>query len=170
MAQESMSDFMAMAKDYAKAEKELGVQRWVYIGIERKDKNGNRVRIFSYDLPREVYDRRRWVVRWREAKLRCLYPKDDVLCYFSFYDKRLGNDNKLNGDLRILISAKAQVTKVQRKIDEYVAWHKTNDMFFDERTDIQLIKMREKLSLKRESIKAVEERMILKIEQIKRIK
>ena len=91
MAQESISDFMEIARDYAKAEKELEVQHWVYIGIERIDANGNRVRIFSYDLPREVYERRNWVVRWREAKCRCQYPKDNVQCYFSFYDKRLGN-------------------------------------------------------------------------------
>lgn len=29
MAQESIDDFIQMAKDYAKAEKELGVQHWV---------------------------------------------------------------------------------------------------------------------------------------------
>ena len=36
-----------------------------------------------------------------------------------FYDKRLGLDVRLNEDLNKLIAAKAQVTKVQRKIDEY---------------------------------------------------
>lgn len=166
MAQESISDFMEIARDYAKAEKELEVQHWVYIGIERKDANGNRVRIFSYDLPREVYERRNWVVRWREAKCRCQYPKDNVQCYFSFYDKRLGNTPELTEDLRTLVSAKAQVTRQQRKIDEYVEWHKANDLFFDESTDMDLLRVREKLSIKQLNVQKCEERLKHKIKQI----
>lgn len=166
MPQESISDFMEMARDYAKAEKDLEVQKWVYIGIERKDEKGNRVRIFSYDLPREVYKRRDWVVRWREAKLRCQYPKDDVQCHFSFYDKRLGNDPKLTADLRTLVSAKAQVSKVQRRIAEYVDWHRANDMFFDENTDSELQEVYKKLAAKKSNVQAAEERLKLKIKQI----
>ena len=33
MAQERIDDFIQIAKDYAKAEKDLGVQRWVFISI-----------------------------------------------------------------------------------------------------------------------------------------
>jgi hypothetical protein len=167
MAQESISDFMEIARDYAKAEKELEVQHWVYIGIERIDANGNRVRIFSYDLPREVYERRNWVVRWREAKCRCQYPKDNVQCYFSFYDKRLGNDQKLSDDLRKLISCKAQVSKQQRLIDEYIDWHRKNDLFFDENTDTELLKIRKKLAQKTVNVQEAEQRLKMKIEQIK---
>lgn len=167
MAQESISDFMEIARDYAKAEKELEVQHWVYIGIERIDANGNRVRIFSYDLPREVYERRNWVVRWREAKCRCQYPKYNVQCYFSFYDKRLGNDQKLSDDLRKLISCKAQVSKQQRLIDEYIDWHRKNDLFFDENTDTELLKIRKKLAQKTVNVQEAEQRLKMKIEQIK---
>lgn len=166
MAQECISDFMEMAKEYAKAEKELEVQHWVYIGIERIDTKGNRVRIFSYNLPREVYERWDWAVRWREAKLRCLFPKDNVQCYFSFYDKRLGNDPKLTADLRTIASAKAQVSKVQRKIDEYVKYHRANDLFFDESTDMDLLRVREKLSIKQRDVQKCEERLKCKIKQI----
>lgn len=61
MRQESADDFIQMAKDFAKAERELGVQKWVSICIDRVDENGNREQIFNYDLPREVYERRVWV-------------------------------------------------------------------------------------------------------------
>lgn len=44
-----------MAKDYAKAEKDLGVQHWVFISIERTDESGNNIRLFSYDLLRVEY-------------------------------------------------------------------------------------------------------------------
>lgn len=166
MAQENMNNFMQMAKDYAKAEKELEVQMWVYISIERTDEQGNRERVFSYDLPRELYEQKSWVIRWRVAKMQCQHPKDIVRAYTCFYDKRLGNDTKLTEDLRKLISAKAQASKVNRKIEEYIAWHKENDMFFDENTDIDLLKVREKLKIKELNVQEAEERLRIKIKQI----
>lgn len=167
MAQERIDDFIQLAKDYAKAEKELGVQHWVFISIERADGNCNYERLFSYDLPREVFERRRWVIEWRWSKFVCQYPKGNVRCYFSYYDKRLGKDIRLNEDLRRLISAKAQVTKIQRKIDEYVAYNRVHNLFFDESTDADLLKAREKLSIKIAAVQAAEERMKIKIKQIK---
>lgn len=167
MPQESIEDFIQIAKDYAKAEAELEVQRWVFISIERTDGNCNYVRLFSYNLPREVYERRRWVIEWRKAKIICQYPRGHVQSFFSYYDKRLGIDKHLNEDLNRLISAKAQVTKVQRKIDKYVAYNRAHNLFFDESTDTDLLKAREKLRVKIAGVKAAEERLRLKIKQIK---
>lgn len=165
MAQESIDYFIQMAKYYAKAEKDLDVQKWVFVNFERKDGHSY-VRLFSYDLPREVFERRKWVIDWRKARLVCQYPKDDVRYTLHFYDKRLGLDIRLNEDLRRLISAKAQVTKVQRKIDKYVAYNKAHNLFFDESTDTDLLKAREKLEAKIANVKEAEERMKLKIKQI----
>ena len=166
MPQERIDDFIQLAKDYAKAEKKLGVQRWVFISIERTDGHGSPERLFAYDLPREVYERRRWVIEWRRARLVCRYPKDNVRCYYSYYDKRLGTDHRLNNDLRRLTSAKVQVTKAQRRIDEYVAYNRANNLFFDEDTDADLQKARAKLKTKIAAVQAAEERMKLKIKQI----
>lgn len=166
MAQEPIDDFIEMAKAYAKAEKALGVQKWVFISIERTDGRCNYERLFCYDLPREVYERRRWVIEWRKSRFVCQYPKGNIRCYMSYYDKRLGMGPRLNEDLHRLISAKAQVTKAQRKIDEYVAYHKANDMFFNEDTDTDLLKAREKLKVKINGVRAAEERLKLKIKQI----
>lgn len=169
MAQESIDDFIQMAKDYAKAEKDLDVQRWVFVSFERIDEQGNYVRLFSYDLPREIYDRKRWVIEWRKAKLVCKYPKGNVRYTLSFYDKRLGLDTRINEDLKRLLAAKAQVTRVRRKIEEYVAYNKVHNMFFDESTDSDLLKAREKLTAKIANVQAAEEKMKLKIRQIKDI-
>lgn len=166
MAQERIDDFIQMAKDYAKAEKELEVQHWVFISIERTDGRCNYERLFCYDLPREVYERRRWVIEWRKSRFVCKYPKGNIRCYTSYYDKRLGMDTRLNEDLHRLISAKAQVTKVRRKIEEYVAYNRANNLFFDENTDTDLQKAREKLATKIANVRAAEERMKLKIKQI----
>lgn len=167
MAQERVDDFFQMAKYYAKAEKDLGVQRWVFIGFERKD-GYNYIRLFSYDLPREVFECRRWVIEWRKARLVCQYPKDNVRYTLHFYDKRLGLDVRLNEDLNKLIAAKAQVTKVQRKIDEYVAYNKVHNLFFDENTDADLLKAREKLATKIANVQEAEERLKIKIEKLQK--
>ena len=75
-------------------------------------------------------------------------------------------DTRLNEDLHRLISAKAQVTKVRRKIEEYVAYNRAHNLFFDENTDMDLQKAREKLATKIANVQAAEERMKLKIKQI----
>lgn len=129
MAQERIDDFIQMAKDYAKAEKELEVQKWVFVNFERMDDQGNYVRLYCYDLPRNIYERKRWVMEWRKAKLVCKYPKGNVRYTLQFYDKRLGNNQRFNEDLKILVAAKAQVTRMIRKIDEYVSYNKSNNLF-----------------------------------------
>lgn len=151
MAQESMSDYFQYAKDRAKAEKDLKIERWVYISIEYKEKLES-VRLFTYNLPREVYERRTWVIRWRQSKLQCQHPKQNVVCYFSYYDRRSGESLEFNSFLSNLISSKAQVTKAERKMREYIEYNRQNNMFFDEDTDEELIKFKAKLEQKKTNV------------------
>lgn len=147
-------------------ERELEVQRWVLISIERKTAHYRYERLFSYDLPVEVFMRRRWVIEWRRAKLVCRYPKDNVRCFMSYYDRRLGMDTRLSEDLRRLASAKAQVAKAQRAIDAYVVYSRAHDLFFDEDTDESLRKAREKLAAKIAAVQTAEEKLSLAITSI----
>lgn len=158
--QESMSDWFQMAKDYAKAEKELKIERWVYISIEYKD-DGNLepVRLFSYNLPREVYERRRWVVRWRLARLQCQYPKQYVECFHSFYDRRSGESLGFDSYLSKLISAKAQVSKAERIMRDYIKHNREHNLFFDEETDEDLVKFRDKLERKKVNVAEYEKKL-----------
>ena len=64
-----MSDFYQYAKDLAKAEKELKIEHWVQISI-CYGYGHQSVTLYTYDLPREVYERRMWVIRWRVARLQ----------------------------------------------------------------------------------------------------
>ncbi|MBD5585361.1 MAG: hypothetical protein HDQ88_09785 [Clostridia bacterium] len=167
MSQEITDDFIELARYYAQAEKELEIQYWVNISIQYTDNAGNVVKLFTYDLPREVYERREWVVEWRKAKLTCLYPKVGIQRFISYYDKRLGNNPNLTADLRKLTSAKAQVTKARKQIEKYVAYHKENNMFFDESTDSDLIAARQKLLVKISNVQEAEKRLKAKIVEIK---
>lgn len=45
MARERIDDWMEYAREYAKAERELCIERWVFISIECEDEAGNHVRL-----------------------------------------------------------------------------------------------------------------------------
>ena len=156
--QESMDDWFQMAKDYAKAEKELKVEQWVevtiYYGYAEKQVN-----LYYYNLPREMYFRYEWVITWRMAKLQCKYPKQIISKSLYFYDKRSGEPMDINSCLSKLISAKAQITKAERKMNEYIEHNRQNNMFFDENTDEELAKFKEKLERKKANVVECEKRL-----------
>lgn len=156
--QESVSDFYQFAKDLSKAEKELKVERWVevtlYYGYADKQ-----VSLYHYDLPREMYLRYQWVIRWRMAKLQCQYPKQIIGISLYHYDKRSGESMKLNSCLSKLISAKAQVTKAERMMNKYIEYNRQNNLFFDKDTDDELVKFRAKLERKKLECAECEKRL-----------
>lgn len=151
-----MDDWWEYAKESAKAERELQIRHWVRISIGYKDEAGNTVRLHSYDLPRELHERYRWVVRWREARLQCLYPRRHIHTCYSYYDKRTGLRNGFNSCLSRLSAAKAQITIAERKEKEYLEYQRANNLFFDEATDRQLQQFRQKLRIKKENYTALE--------------
>lgn len=165
MAQERMDDWMEYAREYAKAERELRIERWVFISIECEDEAGNHVRLHSYDVPRELHERYRWVIRWREARLQCLYPKRRISTYYSYYDKRTGLRTDFNSGLSKLSAAKAQISIAERKEREYIQYQRANNLFFDESTDEQLIRFREKLRMKKEKYAALEHEIRSEVEK-----
>ena len=156
--QEIVSDFYQYAKDLAKAEKELKVNRWVevtlYYGYADKQ-----VSIYHYNLPREMYFRYQWVIRWRMAKLQCQYPKQIIGISLYHYDKRSGESMELNSCLSKLISAKAQVTKAERMMNKYIEYNRQNNLFFDESTDEELVKFKAKLERKKIECAECEKRL-----------
>lgn len=162
--QESVSDFYQYAKDLAKAEKDLKVDRWVevtlYYGYADKQ-----VSLYHYNLPREMYFRYQWVIRWRMAKLQCQYPKQIIFVSSHFYDNRSGESMELNSCLSKLISSKAQVTKAERKMNEYIEHNRQNNLFFDEESDEELVKFREKLERKKLECAECEKRLELLVER-----
>lgn len=162
--QESMGDWFQMAKDYAKAEKELKVEQWVevtiYYGYAEKQVN-----LYHYNLPREMYFKYEWVITWRMAKLQCKYPKQIISKSLYFYDKRSGESMDVSSCLSKLISAKAQVTKAERMMREYIKYNRQNNMFFDDNTDEDLVKFRDKLERKKLECAECEKRLELLVER-----
>lgn len=165
MAQERIDDWWEYARELAKAERELKIEQWVFISIEYKDADGHTHRLHSYDLPRELHEKYRWVVRWREARLQCLYPRETISGYYCYYDKRTGLKTGFNSCLSKLAAAKAQITIAERKEKDYLDYQRQNNLFFDEQTDEELIKFRIKLRTKKENYAALSE--VTKTEVIK---
>lgn len=58
-----------------------------------------------------------------------------------------------------LISAKAQVTKAERMMREYIEHNRQHNMFFDENADDELVKFKEKLDRKKANVVECEKRL-----------
>ena len=164
--QESLSDYYQYAKDLAKAEKELKIENWVQISI-CYGYGHQSVTLYTYDLPREVYERRMWVIRWRVARLQCQHPRNDVYISFYYYDNRSGESLEVSSCLSKLISAKAQITKAKRSMNEYIEYNRQNNLFFDEDTDEEPVKFRDKLKRKKLECVECEKRLELLVERRK---
>lgn len=156
MAQKGIDNWWEYARELAKAERELKIEKWVYISIEYRTKELERVVLFHYDLPREIYERYRWVIRWRHARLLCKHPREDVRTYFSYYDKRTGLSTDYGSALSKLSAAKAQITIARRKEHEYIEYQQQNNLFFNEAEDEMLAKFRRKLYEKIEKYAVLE--------------
>ena len=99
MARERTDDWMQMAKDLARAERELQIEHWVYITFEYRECDRSRVVLHKIDMPRRMLDRWRWLVEWRRAKYVCQYPRKGVQVYYCYYDKRTGLQTGFGNDL-----------------------------------------------------------------------
>lgn len=166
--QESLHDYFMEAKEIARQEKSLGIEHWDSISIERDgDKAGEYVRLYHYDLPRQIAEKYDWVVRWRAAKLQCQYPRHGVRIYHSPYEKVMGVNIGMQKDIDTFVAAKAQYTKQKRILDDYISEQKETNMFFSEDTDQEVIRIKEKLERKKENIDLAEARLIEKVKQYK---
>lgn len=156
---------MEYAREYAKSQREMGIEKWVCITIEYRTMERERVILFRYDLPRDIYERRQWVVRWRHARLLCQYPKENVQTYFSYYDRRTGLGMDFGSALSRLSAAKAQITIAVQKEQEYVEYQRQNNLFFNENDDEQLAKFRRKLQTKIEKYAELEREVVLSVQK-----
>ena len=148
MAKERIDDWFEMAKELAKAERELEIEHWVNISFVRTDKDRNKKCLHVIDLPRHMLDRWLWLIDWRKAKLLCEQPRERIDTYFYYYDKHSGLEEGYNSLLSRITSAKAQITRTERAMKEYIADMTQNNMFFNPETDEILMKARNKLEQK----------------------
>lgn len=164
--QESLTDYYQMAKEIAKVEKQLNIEQWDIVTIERYgDVEGETVCLYLYNLPRHLVDKYDWVIRWRMSRLQCQYPRYLVVVRHGLYKKVMGVNIGMQKDIDVFVAAKAQLAKQERVLNEYIAHEKANNIFYDEMTDEQTIKAKAKLARKKEIVEQAEARMIEKVKQ-----
>lgn len=95
-------------------------------------------------------------------------PQRQINTYYSYYDRRTGLRTDFNSSLSRLSAAKAQISIAERKEREYIQYQRTNSLFFDESTDEQLIRFREKLRMKKEKYMALEHEIRSEVETIQK--
>lgn len=161
MTTDEINNCIAYAKDYAKAERELKIEHWVTISYITNE-DPRRI-VHMIDIPRSMLERWEWLVRWREARLICQYPKSDIRKFYCFYDKRTGLETGFNTLLSRLAATKAQVTRVKRIIEQYIIHETQNNLFFDPETDERLIKVRKKLEQKYKNVEKMEIQVIQEV-------
>lgn len=77
-----MTGWIEYAREHAKAERELKIEKWVYISVEYRTQARDRIVLHTYDLPRKLYERCSWIVRWRVSRLQYLHPKRTSILIF----------------------------------------------------------------------------------------
>ena len=157
--QESVGDWMELAKAYAKAEKEIGTEPWVIVSIEDSK---TKEKLYSYDLPRDMFWDKEWVIRWRVAKLQCQRPMNHIVYFLSFYDKKTGLEYGFNSLLSKLSSAKAQVTILENLMKERLEDGRL-DLFFDETTDPVVSKLKCKIAFQQDKIEKYQNEIKAKV-------
>lgn len=158
--QESVAEWQEQAKAYAKAERELKIERYFRVELRKYE---SQELLYSYDLPVEMFFRKHWVIEWRRARLVCQYPKEQVTQYLIPYDKTTGLDYGFNSALGTLTAFKAHITMLLREQEEYIAKQR-GMLFFDESTDSHLIRIAEKLQTKRQQVAELEQRIKAMVE------
>lgn len=160
--QESVSDWMALAKAYDKAEKEQEVTPYVVVSLRNRRTNEE---LYRYDLPREMFWRWHWVIDWRAAKLLCQNPKDGINHVLSFYDRKTGLEYGFGSLISKLTSAKANATIAANKLKEYIELQQGN-MFFSEKEDEIVNKFKAKISTYKAKAAEIEEEIKAKVQQL----
>ena len=160
--QESVSDWMALAKAYDKAEKEQEVTPYVVVSLRNRRTNEE---LYRYDLPREMFWRWHWVIDWRAAKLLCQNPKDGINHVLSFYDRKTGLEYGFGSLISKLTSAKANATIAANKLKEYIELQQCN-MFFSEKEDEIVNKFKAKISAYKAKIAEIEEEIKAKVKEL----
>ena len=162
--QESVSDWMALAKAYDKTEKEQGVTPYIVVSLRNRRTDEE---LYRYDLPRELYWRYSWVIDWRAARLLCQHPQDGINHVMSFYDKRTGLEYGFGSLISKLTSAKAKVTMAANKLQKYIELQQSN-MFFDEKGDEVVNKLKAKIAAYKEKAAEVEKLIKERVEELQR--
>lgn len=152
---------MELAKAYDKAEKET-VEPYVFVTLED---SVTKEKLFRYDIPRDMFWKYEWVIRWRTAKLQIQRPRHRINQYLDFYDKKTGLDFGFGSLLSKLTSAKAQITILENKIAEYKK-QKEQELFFDETTDPIISKLRCKIESQKSKQQEYEMSIKNKLKQI----
>lgn len=169
--QESNSAYYEMAKEIAKVERELGMERWVRLEIlmetGRTEHGAEEQRMAFYDFPVEVYLRREWVIRWRAARIQCQHPRNTVRTFSDYYRRMKGNDLGMQADIDKFTRAKASVTIQKKNVEAYIA-RQREDMFWQEENDQKLKNVRERLTKAEQSVAEAEQRLIQKVEEYQR--
>ena len=119
----------------------MEIERWVKITIYlvaqksdgSPDHHAPKKVLSSFDLPRELYERRQWVIVWRLAWWQCRYPRRYLWSGYHYYDKKTGQD-LMDPTYNRIQTCRRMVTKLTNSMRKYegerareLIWEKDRD-------------------------------------------
>lgn len=118
---------------------------------------GEKIIEYKIAYPRNVIERRIWVLNWIQAIIQCKYPKHFVdRSWYFYYDKPIDELKDLKTSLS---SAKAMVTKIQNAIFNHVRHEKATNLFFNKNEDKDLQKAFNKLRENRSKVRLIKNKI-----------
>lgn len=153
-----ISSFLEYGKAYKMAMKDLKAEHWVLISLRTKI-NGEDKLLYQYDIPVKMNERWGWVIEWRRSRLNCMYPKNGVRAYYSFYYRVENEEMKEYNDcIKSLIAFKAKITLQENNIKKYLDAHK-NELFFDPENDEKFIRIKRRLENAKRNVENTTQRL-----------
>lgn len=138
---------------------EVTVEPWVEISIVRRTKFTDPPEtLHVYNLPRRMLEKWRWVIDWRVARFKCKTPRDQILTYHCFYDKKTGFEMNVMSVYAQYVSAKAWLTKARKALDQYIEIKK-GELFQDLESDPKYRALKVKVQAKVEKLERLRKQL-----------
>lgn len=125
------ADYQEYAKALSDLRKEIRIEPYVkvsigfYKGGKQTAREDNFVLLYEYDIPREMYFAKYWIIRWRTARFQCQYPRENVEHYLCFYEKKSGFDEHKKELLQKITNHFIQIKRQEKALQEHYEYRKT---------------------------------------------
>jgi hypothetical protein len=137
----------------------LKIEQWlaVTICVHSNHRNGSTDHhtyavLYRIDSPREIIERRRWLIHWLVARYQVLFPRNSVKASFGYYDKKTGLDAEWIKAKRTAATYKGQLTKAHKALADHIEWRKSTILFYNEDEDVTLQKAKTKVLVKQKDL------------------
>lgn len=102
------------------------------------------VKLYRYDLPKALYKRWQWVVDWRIAKCKCQHPRETIISYYTYYDKKTSANDEALSMLNEMHNHLVQLQRKTRQLEDLKERQK-KQLFIMDYDEQQIVKLQNEI-------------------------